>query len=287
MHFLNKIIKGQIDDSVHRRFIKFSKGLFMNGGPVLQAKLAKNGSLSLNGSYEYEDLIGEFVSNLLPNGNYYVKGTIYTQPRVHLKECEPIASAIDLGGSWEKGKRDLKNLYLLSVNEEKTNSQIKKIYSELSAFCTSLLTITPQSGKVWKLTTKDKIPSLKKKQDEPMPKCKPDKAEKCKYLSFCEKNGICINDRIGFVKVKTNKLDEKGIKMFKDFFLSDFNGNMPEKFSELVIANQYMIEGFIEPPNKDDLSPKELREQILKKGYINRILLVDEKELINKVNFEI
>ncbi|MHA1379260.1 MAG: hypothetical protein ACTSRG_12830 [Candidatus Helarchaeota archaeon] len=287
MHFLNKIIQGKPDESVHRRFIKFSKGLFMNGGPVLKAKLTKNGVLQLYGSYEYEDLIGEFISNHLPDGNFKIVGIIFTQPHSQLEQCQSLASSMGLTGTWEKGKRDLKNLHLLTVNQELSNAEIKEIYFKLADLCTILLSITPQSGKAWKLTTKNKIPSLKKKQDEPMPKCKPDKAEKCKYLSFCEKNGVCINDRIGFVKVKTDKLDEKGITDFKNLFLPDFEGQIPEKFTEFVLINQYMIEGFIDPPDKEKLSAREYREQIIKKGYINRILLIDKKEITSKINFEI
>ncbi|MFX0138458.1 MAG: hypothetical protein ACFFDN_32750, partial [Candidatus Hodarchaeota archaeon] len=216
MHFLNKIIKGQVDDAVHRRFIKFSKGLFMNGGPILLAKLAKNKVLSLNGSFEYEDLIGGFASNHLPDGNYKLNGVIYTQPRAPFTECEALTNSLGLKGNWEQGKRDLRKLHLLNVNEEKTNSDIKEIYSNLSELCILFLNITPKSGKAWKLTTKDKIPSLKKLQDTPMPTCKPDKAEKCDYLKFCEKYGICVSSRIGFVKIKTDKLNDAAIKNFKD-----------------------------------------------------------------------
>ncbi len=259
----------------------------MNGGPVLLAKKAKNNVLSLNASFDYEDLIGEFTTNHLPDGNYKLTGLIYTQPRVPLTECETLANSIGLNSNWEQGKRDLRKLYLLNINEDKKNSEIKEIYSKLNEICTLLLNITPKSGKVWKLTTKDKIPSLKKLQDTPMPNCKPDKAEKCNYLKFCEKNGICVNSRIGFVKVKTDKLDEKSIKDFIDLFTPDFNGKVPTDFTELVLANQYMIEDFEDPPNKDKLKPKELREKIIKKGFINRILLIDKKEIVNKVEFKV
>ncbi|MFX0137446.1 MAG: hypothetical protein ACFFDN_27650, partial [Candidatus Hodarchaeota archaeon] len=77
------------------------------------------------------------------------------------------------------------------------------------------------------------------------------------------------------------------IKNFKDLFMPDFNGKIPPNFTELVLANQYMIEEFEDPPNKDKLSPKELRENIIKKGYINRILMIDKKDITNKVNFKI
>jgi hypothetical protein len=259
----------------------------MNGGPVLLAKIAKNKALSLSASFDYEDLIGEFTTNHLPDGNYKLNGVIYTQPRVPITECEALTNSSGLNGNWERGKRDLRNLHLLNVNEEKNNSDIKEIYPKLSEFCVLLLNITPKSGKVWKLTTKDKIPSLKKLQDSPMPKCKPDKAEKCNYLKFCEKYGICVNSRIGFVKVKTDKLEEKSIKDFIDLFIPDFNGKIPSNFTELVLANQYMIEDFEDPPNKDKLTSKELREKIIKKGYIKRILMIDKKEIVNKVDFKL
>lgn len=287
MHFINKIINKQIDESVHRRFIKFSKGTFMNGGPIILAKLEKNKAFSLNASFEYEDLVGEFISNILPDGQYGVQGIIYTQPHVVLSLCEEIIKSLSLQVNWEKGKRELKNLYSFILNESKGNSEIKEIYPKLSDTCFILLNINPSSGKAWKLTTKDKIPSIKKMQDSPQPSCKPEKQEKCNYLQFCEKYGICINERINFIKVKTGSLDENTINNFIEAFLPDFKEKIPEKFSEIILANQYIIEGLIDPPNKDGLSPKELREKIIKKGYINRILLIDKQELINKVDFEV
>jgi len=259
----------------------------MNGGPVLVAKLAKNNVLSLNASFEYEDLIGEFTTNHLPDGNYKVNGSIYTQPHAPLTECETIANSLGLNGNWDQGKRDLRKLYLLNINEEKSKPEINEIYSKLSDSCIILLNITPKSGKAWKFTTKDKIPSLKKLQDAPMPTCKPDKAESCDYLKFCEKYGICVSSRIGFVKIKTDKLNDAAIKNFKDLFIPDFNEKVPATFSELILANQYMIEDFEDPPDKDKLSSKDLREKIIKKGFINRVLMIDKKDITNKVDFKI
>ncbi|MHA1784000.1 MAG: hypothetical protein ACTSVY_09760 [Candidatus Helarchaeota archaeon] len=283
MHFINKIIHDKVDNSVHNRFVKFSKGTFNNGGPVLVIKAsAGNKSWSFNSSYEYEDQIGVFYGNTAPEETYSVKGTIYTLPRVKLDEV-PLFN----DRNWTQGKRDLKALHFTELNEKLDLKEILKIYDELNPYCAILLNILPSQGKNWTFKTKDKIPSIKKLQDKnPLEECKEEKQNKCKFKVQCETTGVCVDKRIGFAKLKTGQLDDKAVKLFYELFIPDFK-DIPSKFKELCLINSYQIDKIELPPNKDKLTPREMREKAKKIGKIKRLLWLDGKTFSTEISFSV
>lgn len=281
MHFINKIIEQNVDQSVHNRFVKFSKGTYKNGGPVIVVKVGKNFKLNINSSHEYEDQIGLFMSSILPGGQYSVIGNIYTQPRV-----SPDNISIDIEGPWQRGKRDLKSLSFKMVNTQMQPDEIQRLYENLMDQCYILLSIMPSSGKIWSMNTKEVVPSLKKIQDKtPLDTCKPETQAKCKNIDFCSENGICIKKRVGFCKAKTGPLNGEAMQAFRKAFLKDFL-DIPQDFTELKLVNQYQINNLIFPPNKEDLTSKEIREQTKRAGIINRILYLDGKKYENPIDFE-
>ncbi|MHA1651261.1 MAG: hypothetical protein ACTSYB_13795 [Candidatus Helarchaeota archaeon] len=289
-HFLTKIIRntvGQNDPDVHRRFVKFSKGSFPNGGPVLKVKATKKKNLTINGSFEYEDLIGYFVATHLPEDFYKIEGTIYTQPRVSLESIQKDLNELGLQDGWVQGKRELKNLFMLPMNLVLTPHDIVQIYDKLAENCFLLLTITPsKGGKEWALKTDKKIPPLKKTfgKAEPYTTCKPETKIKCKVAELCKTTGICIKERTNFCRTKTSQLSDDEIKHFMELFLPDFP-NLGSSFTDLLLINKYTITEFEMPEDKDSLSPRELREKIKRKGYLERIVYMDKELYSNKVEF--
>ena len=283
LHFINKIINEKVDKSVHDRFVKFSKGLFKNGGPVLTLKSTSgNKSWSFNSSYEYEDQIGMFFSKTAPEDTYSVKGSIYTLPRVDLDELPILKDR-----NWEQGKRDLKQLHFTTFDEDQNLNEISDIYEKLNPFCAILLNIAPSKGKAWKLVTKDKIPSLKSIQDKnPLQECKDDKQEKCNNRDICEKTGVCIETRIGFAKLKTGPIEDKGVEDFFNLFLPDFD-KVPRSFKEIRLINSYEVEKIELPKNTGDLKPKEIRIMAKKVGKIKRILSIDGKIFESEIPFNV
>ena len=283
LHFINKIINQVVDDSVHNRFVKFSKGLFKNGGPVLTLKSTSgNKSWSFNSSFEYEDQIGMFFCKTAPEETYTVKGSIYTLPRVNLDDIPMFKDR-----NWMQGKRDLKKLQFIMFDEEQELKQISNIYNELNQYCAILLNIAPLKGKTWKLVTKDTIPSLKSIQDKnPLQECKDDKQEKCKNRDLCEKTGVCIEKRIGFAKLKTGPIDKNGVEEFFKLFLPDFD-KVPHSFKDLRLINSYHVEKIELPSNQDKLSPKDIRIMAKKVGKINRLLSIDGKIFESIIPFNV
>ena len=285
-HFLSKLIEGEADRSVHRRFIKFSKGEFPNGGPVLRVKATKKKTLAINGSFEYEDLVGYYTARNSPDGTYNVGGNIYTQPRVELNWIQKELEDLALDGGWEKGKRDLRKLFVRPMNIELTPEEITQIYDKLAPTCYLLLTITPEKGKEWNFKSADKIPPLKKTfgKADPYAECKPDKRAKCKDAELCQKTGICITERTRFFGVKTGYLED--FAELWELFIPDFP-ELHRSFNELLIINQYTISNMILPENKDSLSSQELREKVKKEGFIERVVYIDNKLHSKKVDFTV
>ncbi len=298
-HFITSIIRGTVDQrmkSVHRRFVKFSKGEFPNGGPVLQVSSTKQRNLTMNGSFEYEDLVGYYVATQMPSDSCKIGGSIYTQPRVSIDFIQDILESLSLGDGWEQGKRDLKNLFVRSMNSSISKKDLVQIYDKLAETCYLLFIISPPQGKLWEFKCDDKIPPLKKTfgKAEPYAECKPDTQLKCKTAALCEKTGICIKDRTKFCRTKTGALDDEEFKRFKEIFLPDFP-KVSDDFSELLLVNKYTITNLIPDEkelleNKKNLTPteiKELREKIKKVGFIERIVYIDDEMLSNKVEFTV
>ena len=85
MHFLSKLIETpNLDNpaknhmSIHRHFIRYSKGDFI--GPAL--KISKtSGKITLKGTHEYEDLILELVVKSLSKtqADFEIKGKFYNR----------------------------------------------------------------------------------------------------------------------------------------------------------------------------------------------------------------
>lgn len=290
-HFLTKLIHGLNDKSVHRRFIKFSKGEFPEGGPVVRIKATKKNSLTLNASFEYEDLIGYFVATHLPSegASYKVQGDIYTQPHVDLEEIQGKLEQLSLPGEWVPGKRDMKNLFIYAMNLTLTPPEIIRLYDMLADDCYLLLAI-PAAGE-WKFKTDSKIPPLKKifGKTEPFESCKPETKVKCKNTELCEKTGICITERTKYCNAKTPALSSQDIQDFFMQLLPDFPdlAQSPESFNEIFLVNKYSFTSLAFPEDKDSLSAKELREKIQKVGFVERIVYMDDKILSNKVEFTV
>ncbi|MHA1278661.1 MAG: hypothetical protein ACTSQ8_15835 [Candidatus Helarchaeota archaeon] len=283
-HFISKIINKQEDESVHRRFIKFSTGAYPDGGPVLRMKVSKKNNLTIDGSFEYEDLIGYYVAKNLPGGTYKIGGNIYTQPRVKLDSIRNSLKEIALDNGWEPGKRDLKKLFMRPVDLELQGQDLIPIYETLANDCYLLLTITPEKGKDWTYKTKDKIPPLKKTygKADPYGECKDEKKLKCKNAKLCKESGICLTDRIKFCRVKTGVI--KDLNEFFELFIPDFP-NIGSHFAELVIINQYTINKLIFPEDKETLQSHELREKIKRAGILERNVYIDGEMHSNKIEF--
>lgn len=252
MHFLNKIIEAPILEDpgknhmdVHRHFYRYSKGDFL--GPAL--KITKtNARTTLRGSFEYEDLIQEIVVSTILEEDFDIKGVLITGSDI----SKTIAS---LGLDWRLKKSTGKTTnYKAEINETIKKENLIECIRSLRE--TSYLLFSFNLNPTCKITTKNRIPQPSKKKAED--------DDVTKRIQFC--SGV-INT------------SDKNTDLILDNALLDFKSDLPEKWKNIILRNNYKIEEIIIPKNIQNSSL--LRIMAIRKGVLNRIIDIDG-EIIEK-----
>jgi hypothetical protein len=252
MHFLKKLTESPVLEDpaqqhidVHRHFYRYSKGEFI--GPALKITKSKT-RITLKGSHEYEDLILEVAANTISEDEVEIKGTLISGSDI----SDLIAN---LGFDWNlkksTGKTKNYKANILSKTDKGT------LLESIEAFRkTSYYLISFNLNPTCKVTTKKNIPQPSKK-----------KAEEdviIKRIGFC--NGIINNS-------------EKTLDMLLKLTLHDFESDVPQKWKNIIIRNNYKITDIVLPDHIDNWGLK--RILAIRKGKIFRSIEVDG-ELIEK-----
>nr|MDO8081746.1 hypothetical protein [Candidatus Freyarchaeota archaeon] len=143
MHFLTRIINNQIDDEIHRRFVKFSTGEFE--GPKIEVNVKKK-TVGFKASFDYQDFVMEFIIKRVPNVDCSVKGNIFSS--------QDFSS--ELGNLGTKMKKSGAT-YKAAVNTIVSSEKLRELYASIGGKATPLLSIKPSSGS-WKLAMKANFP---------------------------------------------------------------------------------------------------------------------------------
>jgi len=130
--FIKKIWKKEADDSVHRNFTRFSKGIFENKA-VMNA--SRNGKIKISGTYEVVNDLIEFAASLVPR--IKVNGIVIS------KKAIP-----GLNGKEKRG------LFEYELNEEIDSKRLMEIAKS------SFYSLLDCSGNGIELKTKKKIPRI-------------------------------------------------------------------------------------------------------------------------------
>jgi hypothetical protein len=252
MHFLKKLTESPVLEDpaqqhidVHRHFYRYSKGEFI--GPALKITKSKT-RITLKGSHEYEDLILEVAANTISEDEVEIKGTLISGSDI----SDLIAN---LGFDWNlkksTGKTKNYKANILSKTDKGT------LLESIEAFRkTSYYLISFNLNPTCKVTTKKNIPQPSKK-----------KAEEdviIKRIGFC--NGIINNS-------------EKTLDMLLKLTLHDFESDVPQKWKNIIIRNNYKITDIVLPDHIDNWGLK--RILAIRKGKLFRSIEVDG-ELIEK-----
>lgn len=245
-HFLTKLMEGNTDRDVHRRMVKYSKGIFP--GPRLGATF-RGKTLRLYGDFEYESLIGSLFLWNTNIENFQVSGKIFSR-----ENRSDALNELGVSASVKKSKQ-LYEARLKQINMNGDN--LRKLYAYLDG-CFLLLSLMPLSGK-GQLKTKTKIP-------------KPSVEEPEKKPSFCSAI-IPVSD--------ANDILEKLIHSAAPDFRN--NANIP--FSSFELKNYYEISEIVLPENRGELSTKEIRLKALRKGNLRRNLKIDENTVERVFSF--
>ncbi|WXG41367.1 MAG: hypothetical protein WED07_11480 [Candidatus Freyarchaeum deiterrae] len=143
MHFLTMIINNQVDDEIHRRFVKFSTGVF--DGPKILVNVKKK-VVNFKASFDYQDFVLEFVIKRAPSADCSVKGNIFSS--------QDFSSELDMLGTKMKKSTAV---YKAAVNTTVTSEELRDLYASIGDKSTLLLSIKPSSGS-WKLVMKANFP---------------------------------------------------------------------------------------------------------------------------------
>ncbi|MEM3587168.1 MAG: hypothetical protein QXO71_07615 [Candidatus Jordarchaeaceae archaeon] len=159
MHFLTKIINNQIDDEVHRRFVKFSTGEFE--GPIIVVNVKKK-SINFKASFDYQDFVMEFIINRVPNVDCNVKGNIFSGQDLSEKLKKVIGVQMKKSGA----------AYKAAVNTTVSSEKLRELYASIGDKATLLLSVKPSSGS-WSLAMKANFPKpVTTEEKDPTSFCK-------------------------------------------------------------------------------------------------------------------
>lgn len=252
MHFLKKLIESPIlkdpakkHKSIHRHFYRYSKGTFL--GPALKL-IRTNAGINLKGSFEYEDLIQEITATTISDEEVEIKGVLITGSDIS-------ETIINLGLDWILKKSTGKTTnYKAEINDKINKNHLLEIIEKLRD--TSYLLLSFNLNPTCSVTTKNRIPQPSKKKIE--------EDDINRRVQFC--SGVIKNI-------------EKNINLIQDFALGDFKSDLPVKWKNITIMNNYEITEIIIPKGIQNSSL--LRIMAERKGKIIRTLDVDG-ELIEK-----
>jgi len=256
MHFLKKIIESpNLEDpakqhiDVHRHFYRYSKGEFL--GPAL--KISKsNTRITLKGAHEYEDLILEVVVNTLSEEEVEIKGILISG-----NDIGDLIKNLVFDWILKKSTGQTKNYKanILSTTNKETLLESIEAFRKTSYYLISF-NINPTC----KVTTKKRIPQpSKKKAEEDVVN---------KRIQFC--SGVMNNTK-------------HNLRTVLDLVLPDFKSELPEKWKNIIITNNYRITDIILPEDVDNWGLK--RILAIRKGKLFRSIDVDKEIIEKQYNF--
>jgi hypothetical protein len=251
-HFLKKIIETPIltdpavkHIDVHRHFYRYSKGEFI--GPALKISQS-NTRITLRGSHEYEDLILEILAGTISQEEVEIKGVLISGSDVSdLIE--------DLGFDWalKKSTGKTKNFKatIVSITNRDTLLESIKAFRKTSYYLISF-NINPTC----KVATKKSIPQPSKKKVE--------EDDVSTRIQFC--TGVM-------------NYSEQNLKKSLNLILPDFNSELPAKWKNITVTNNYRISDIILPEDVDNWGLK--RILAIRKAKLFRSIDIDG-EIIEK-----
>jgi hypothetical protein len=248
MHFLKELIKTPILENpsenhmnIHRHFYRYSKGDFI--GPAMKVSQT-NTKITLKGSHEYEDLILEIVARSIPDASqrFEIKGKLISG-----EDINKIIS--ELGFNWDlkKSTGQVQN-YKADILDETTKNQLVEsidLFREKSYLLLNF-NLNPSC----KVSTKKNIPQPSKKKIE--------EDDVDKRIQFCT----------GYLSNK-----EKNLQIVLESSLPDFIAEIPKKWKNITIFNNYKITEVEIPKNIQN--SRLLRIMAIRKGKLLRSIDID------------
>ncbi len=245
MHFISKILRDTIDDSVHRAFLRYGKGEY--AGPAAQVAITRTGKVKVRSTYLYQDLVASVFLKLMPIDTISISGVVLGYA---LLDEELSVLGIDAEPFKKKPRTQL---YQSKITGEYSVNKVALLYDDIGENAYIFCNLTANQG--WVHKSKTKIPSAQKE--------------------------ALIEERIKFSSTNIPAGTEFVTLLLQEL-TPDFLNDIPSKFTSLRIENTYQIQDLVFPSNKDKLTSKEIRLKTKRSGILHRKLIVDDSEFINK-----
>ena len=245
MHFISKILRDTIDESVHRAFLRYGKGEYE--GPVAEISIEKSGMVKIRSNHLYQDLIASVFVTHVPVDTVSVSGIV-----LGYEPLDEMIAALGIEADPFK-KKPRTQLFQSKIAGVYPVKQVASLYNDIGE--DALIFCSLSTDKAWSHKSKTKIPSAQKE--------------------------IPIKEQLKF---STTKIPA-GTDFVSGLLLElipDFLDDIPNDFSTLSIENIYEIQDLIFPPNRDQLTSREIRVLTQRSGILHRTLSVDGKELTSK-----
>jgi hypothetical protein len=242
MRFPSQLLQGESDDRVHQAFLRYGKG--EHDGPAAEITLTKTGKVKVRSTYLYQELIASIFLSVVPVETLTISGVVIGSEKV-----DEDLTALGIEPGPLRKVRQAKG-YTTKIAGDYSVKQINALYEEVGATGYILCSLTADKG--WSHKAKTKIPDPRSS------------ATVDEQMKFCTTR----------VPAKTMFTDQLVKELVPDFYTG-----LPSNFTLLKINNIFNIRGFIFPPNKDQLTSKELRLKTKRDLVIHRTLLVNETEL--------
>lgn len=245
MHFLSKILKDTVDDSVHRAFLRYGKGEY--DGPAAEITMMKAGKVMVRSNHLYQDLIAAVFLTHIPVETVSVNGIVLGYEPLD----ESIAN-LDIEASPFK-KKPRTQLFQSKITGDYPVKQVSLLYDEIGENAIIMCNLWADQG--WSHKSKTKIPSAQKEVE--------------------------IKEQLKFARTKVPAGTDFVAELLQEL-TPDFLDDIPSSFSSLRLENTYEIQDLIFPPDKDQLTSKEIRLLTQRSGILHRTLSVDDKEFTSK-----
>lgn len=245
MHFISKILRDTVDESVHRAFLRYGKGEYE--GPAAEISITKSGTVKVRSNHLYQDLIASVFVTHVPAETVAVSGIVLGY--------EPLDEAIGaLGIEMDPSKKKPRTqLFQSKITGVYPVKQVASLYDDIGE--NAIIFCNLSTDQAWSHKSKTKIPSAQKESP--------------------------IEEQLKFSTTKvpagTNFVSELLLELIPDFL-----DDIPATFSTLRIQNTYEIQDLIFPPNRDQLTSKEIRVLTKRSGILHRTLNIDGKEFTSK-----
>jgi hypothetical protein len=269
LHFLKDLLENPKDKDpvkniphVHKHLIRYSKGNFV--GPAAKVRFSK--MITIDGSFEFEDLFAWLASKLMISQN--LKDEIQITG-VILSDRDFSETLYEIGlDSWKvkKSTGKTKNFKcVLDTPVPISSTQLKELVEKLNSGSLCYLMFNFNTGTI----------SLKTKKKPPRPKTKGDKTKV-----------VTIGEKVKFTKLKLPNTDYMRDLIIDEIF-PDFKDEITSLTKLIVLECSYDITDLILPPKERRKNSSSIRRFTLRKGTLERVCVIDKETYENKTEIVI